>query len=289
MNLAEYRPGDAAIPPPEVTIITTVLNGESYLAEAIESVLAQQAAPSWELLLVDDGSRDRSLPIALDYAARFPERIFVLQHRRGCNRGISASRNLGLRHARGQVLAFLDADDVWLPHKLASQISVLRQHPGITMTYAAAERWLDFDLPYDSARGSLGRNFLPPLIPDGQHAGLLAAGKLLDWFRADESMTPCTCTVLVRTAEARRLGGFVNSFRGLYDDQAFYAKLALQQQVHVSLHCVARYRQHATSCCARARANDALQQRERSSFDRWLQTYQSARSFGQPVLTGIRQ
>src|SRR5258707_1101776 len=82
--------------PPRVTVITIFLDAERYLDEAIMSVLRQDL-PDWELLLVDDGSSDRSTTIALDYTQRFPDKIIYLEHEGHANRGMSASRNLGIR------------------------------------------------------------------------------------------------------------------------------------------------------------------------------------------------
>ena len=260
---------------PDVSIITTIFNTEAYLAEAIESVFLQSTGASWELLLVDDGSSDRSLAIARQYASQSPDRIRVLRHPYGRNCGISASRNLALRHARAEVLAFLDADDVWLPHKLESQLHLLRNTPEAAMVYAAAERWYDFHLPFDPGTGNSGANFLPPLLPPGVRPGLLHPPSLLDWFRSDESLTPCTCTVLVRTSVARRLNGFEDTFPGIYDDQVFYAKLALEEKIYVSLDCVARYRQHPTSCCAQARKSSTIQEQGRDAFELWLSHYRA--------------
>lgn len=97
-----------------VSATIAFLNAEKFLAETIESVLAQ-TYPNWELWLVDDGSTDGSSQIARDYAARHADRIHYLEHPGHENRGKSASRNLGLRHARGRYVTWLDADDVWLP------------------------------------------------------------------------------------------------------------------------------------------------------------------------------
>ena len=79
---------------PVVSAITIFYNGERFLGEAIESVLAQ-TYPSWELLLVDDGSTDGASEIARSYAARHPERIRYLEHSGHRNRGMSASPRFG--------------------------------------------------------------------------------------------------------------------------------------------------------------------------------------------------
>src|ERR1043165_10106697 len=110
----------AALPAPAVTAITIFLNEEKFLVEAVESVLAQ-SSQDWELLLVDDGSSDGSTEIARSYAERHPDRIRRLEHPGHANRGMSASRNLGVSQARGRYVGFLDADDVWLPGQLAEQ------------------------------------------------------------------------------------------------------------------------------------------------------------------------
>src|ERR1700676_3510370 len=100
---------------PLVSVIIIFLNEDRFLAEAIESVRAQTYA-NWELILVDDHSTDRSTATSLDAVAHHP-RIRYVEHPGHANRGMSASRNLGLVQARGQYGGFLDAEDVWLPHK----------------------------------------------------------------------------------------------------------------------------------------------------------------------------
>src|SRR4051812_27035882 len=110
-----------------VSVITIFLDGERFLAEAVDSLLAQTYA-DWELLLVDDGSSDGSTAIARAYAAGRPERIRYLEHEGHANLGMSASRNLGLQHARGEYVAFLDADDVYRPEKLERQVALLQAH-----------------------------------------------------------------------------------------------------------------------------------------------------------------
>ena len=119
------RPGEAQ---PFVSVISIFFNAEDYFGEAIESVLAQDY-DRFELLLCDDGSADRSTAIAEDFARRYPERVRVLHHPGRANRGMSATRNLGVGSARGDLIAFIDADDRWRASKLREQADILSRLP----------------------------------------------------------------------------------------------------------------------------------------------------------------
>ena len=106
---------------PTISVIIPVYNGEAFLAEAIGSVLAQ-TQPATEVLVVDDGSTDGSIKVA----EGFGERVRLL---RQANQGASAARNHGIRAARGELLAFLDADDRFVPEALALQLQRIRKYP----------------------------------------------------------------------------------------------------------------------------------------------------------------
>ncbi|MCX6033071.1 MAG: glycosyltransferase family A protein [Chloroflexi bacterium] len=104
-----------------ITVIIPVHNGERYLGEAIQSVLAQTLPPTG-ILIVDDGSTDDSAQIARAFGP--PVRCL-----RQPNRGPAAARNLGVSQATGDLLAFLDADDLWTTDKLARQMQMLQADP----------------------------------------------------------------------------------------------------------------------------------------------------------------
>jgi cellulose synthase/poly-beta-1,6-N-acetylglucosamine synthase-like glycosyltransferase len=110
---------------PKVSVVMSVYNGERYLAEAIESILAQ-TFPDFEFIIIDDGSTD-STP---DILNRYDDARIVLVRNQE-NIGLTRSLNRGIRMAHGDYVARQDADDVALPERLAAQVSFLDEHPGI--------------------------------------------------------------------------------------------------------------------------------------------------------------
>jgi glycosyltransferase involved in cell wall biosynthesis len=109
-----------------VSVIIPTYNRAELVTEAVASVLAQTCR-DFELLVVDDGSTDGTAQAL----AAFGEQVQLLRHSR--RRGVSAARNSGIAHARGEWLAFLDSDDLWLPEKLARQLAYLTAHPELKL------------------------------------------------------------------------------------------------------------------------------------------------------------
>jgi glycosyltransferase involved in cell wall biosynthesis len=250
---------------PAVTAITIFHDAERHLREAVASVLAQTHR-DWELLLVDDGSTDGSGGIARALADEHADRIRYLTHTGGANRGMSASRNLGVAHARGRYVAFLDADDVWLPTALARQVAALESAPEAGMAAGTTEYWFGWTgRPEDAAQDHVPPTGLPP-------GTVVAPPALLLRFLRDETRPPGTCSVLLRRETLAAVGGFEESFRGMYEDQAFLAKVCLTVPVVLSGECVARYRQHAESCYSRSRAGGGAEAAE-ERYLRWLATW----------------
>jgi glycosyltransferase involved in cell wall biosynthesis len=258
-----------------VSIVTPFLNAARFLEESIESALAQ-TYDEWELLLVDDGSTDDSTSIALRYARAHPEKIRYLAHEGRQNKGASASRNLGARHARGEYLAFLDADDVYLPDKLRQQVPLLDAHHDVAMVYAATEYWFSWSGEADDAdRDWVWRKYGAP--PDT----VIQPPRMLVEFLRDGGTVPCMGSVLVRRNAVERVGGWEESFRHICTDQVFHAKLCLRFPVLVSDVCRDRYRQHEESSCrmvARAGQSEAAFER----YLNWLESYLSSEAVDDP-------
>ena len=228
-------------PAPLVSVIIPFLNAERFIQEAIESVF-EQSYDRWELLLVDDGSTDKSTAIALRYTTQYPERVRYLEHASHKNCGQSASRNLGIRHAQGEYVAFLDADDVWLSHKLEQQVAILNTCPEAGMVYGMSQYWHSWTgNPEDSQR-----DYVPQLGVEAN--SLIKPLTLLTLSLESRAPTPCPSDILLRRGVIQNVDGFEEecSF-GMYEDQAFLAKVYLRIPVFVANACWDKYRLHPDS------------------------------------------
>lgn len=103
-----------------ISIVTPVYNAASFIQQTIEMVQAQTYT-DWELLLVDDGSKDNSVEVIEAFLEKNPDNRIRLINK-GVNEGAALTRNRGIKEAKGRYIAFLDADDVWLAHKLQTQM-----------------------------------------------------------------------------------------------------------------------------------------------------------------------
>lgn len=113
-----------------ISIITPIFNGEKYILETIQSVLSQ-TYQNWEMIIVDNKSTDNSMEIIKTICDN-RIRIISLEYNSG---GPARPRNIGLDNAKGEYIAFLDADDVWLPQKLEKQMSFLQQNNDVDICH----------------------------------------------------------------------------------------------------------------------------------------------------------
>jgi glycosyltransferase involved in cell wall biosynthesis len=254
---------------PLVSVIIIFLNGEKFIEEAIESIFTQ-TYNNWEILLVDDGSTDSSTDIALKYAEKYPEKVRYLEHENHCNRGMSTSRNLGIENAKGDYIAFLDADDVWFPHKLEQQVQILNSHPEAAMVYGSSHWWHSWSGNPEDAK--LDRcDYVEKQVP---HPNTVIMPPRLVAVFVRGTGVPAPSTVLARRESLKNIGGFEDIFRGLYEDQAFYAKICLDSPVFVASECWIKYRQHKESACQVA-LDTGGEYQARLFFLNWLENYLS--------------
>lgn len=224
-----------------VTVIVPFMNEETFLEETINSVI-QQDYKNWELLLIDDGSTNKSTEIAKKHAALYSEKIYYFDHEGHQNKGVCASRNLGVAKAKGKLICFIDADDVWLPQKLYHQVKVFNQFPTIGMAIEASEYWFDWNdktkvnvkVQVGSTQDSLHN---PPEL-------------LYNLYPLSSGAAPVPCSWMLTKEAILKVGGFEESFvkqYQLFEDQAFLCKIYLNEKVFISSACNNKYRQRPES------------------------------------------
>jgi GT2 family glycosyltransferase len=155
---------------PLVSVVIPVFNGEAFIAAAVESVLAQDYRPL-EVIVADDGSTDRTREIV----ATFPlVSLLALEHR-----SAGAARNAGVRAAKGQVIAFLDADDLWLPEKISRQMEALIADPALEAVFAHLQEFRE--------EGAEAKDRSRPGLTPATMLIRRAAFTRIGWFSEEES------------------------------------------------------------------------------------------------------
>lgn len=173
---------------PLISIIIPIYNGEKTIKNTIESVL-KQSFTDFEIIVVNDGSQDSTLEILNQIK---DERLRVFSY---SNAGVSASRNRGLALARGEFISFLDADDLWTPDKLESQLRALQAHPQAAVAYSWSD-WVDESGQFLRAGGHItvnGKAYEKLLVRDFVESGsnpLIRKQALDEVGEFDSSVTP---------------------------------------------------------------------------------------------------
>lgn len=247
---------------PLVSVIVIFFNAQPYIEETIQSIL-NQTYPNWELLLVDDGSTDGSTEVALKYVSQYPEQISYHEHEGHQNRGMSATRNLGIRQAKGTYLTFLDADDLWLPNTLSDQVKLLEAYPDAGMVYGPIQWWYSWTGQADDRHRDVVERV-------GVKTNTLIQPPTLFLLLLQQKIA--ISGMLLRKEVVDRVGGFNEDFRGLYEDQVFCSKICLQYPVFVSDQWWYKYRQHSQSCCSVAERTKQ-ESPARQTFLQWVRQY----------------
>lgn len=171
-----------------MSVVVPVYNGESYLGEALESIFAQSYRPV-EVIVVDDGSIDGSEAVARSRPVHYLKR----EHE-----GVSASRNAGIAAARGELIAFLDADDLLLPDALSVQVGYLLAHPDAGFVVGRMRRIVEPGVAqpeWDRKRWATG--------PIQSHLPVARRGLFAEIGGFDPSMDPCEDVEWIERASER--------------------------------------------------------------------------------------
>lgn len=267
---------------PLVSTIIIFLDEETYIEEAIESVFAQ-TYDHWELLLVDDGSSDRSSDIARRYAEQHGDRVRYLEHEGHENRGMSASRNLGVSSAKGLYISYLDGDDVWLPNKLEEQVAIMAAHPEAAMVVAPLHMWFSWTgVPQDRHRDH-------PYGVDktGRHPysdTLVEPPRLLRLFLRHEEYMPNG--YLAKRDVMAQVGEYEERFRENYSDAVSLVKVCLSSPVFVTGKRWYLYRKHEASSTYLS-FRHGRQDEERRTYLNWVEAYFNQQGVQDPELWAI--
>jgi glycosyltransferase involved in cell wall biosynthesis len=205
-----------------VSVIMNCLNGEKYLHEAIDSVFAQ-TYQDWEIIFWDNASTDASAEIAKSYGKR------VRYFRSEETYRLGKARNLAITEARGDYIALLDCDDLWLPEKLEQQVSLLDSDPVLGLVYSDS-------FVIDQHGNVLRKAFQRTRPPDGDpFMGLLTRPNFI----------PCL-TVLMRRSVLEKVGGF-NPGLKYCEDFDLFVRIASGHAIAYLDAPLARFRLHSNN------------------------------------------
>ena len=227
--------------PPKVSVIVPAYNARAHIGEALDSIHGQ-GYDNLEVIVVDDGSQDGTA----DHVETGWPWVQVIRKENG---GAASARNAGLRNASGDLIAFMDADDLWLPEKLHIQTQFLQQHPEAAIVCSGFKVWQPSEAGVYPSPDKLETGIkASDSAINPEYSGWIYHKLLLDSF-------VWTSTVMMRRSLVEQVGEFDESLR-LGQDYDYWLRVAQISQIHTLQRPLALYRQHAQSATARgARIN----------------------------------
>ena len=212
--------------PPSVTVVMPCFNAQDFIGAALSSVLEQDYEGVLEIFVVDDGSSDDSVAVAKAFA-----QVTVI---RQANRGPAAARNRAIELASGELIAFLDADDVWTPNSLQARVDILLAEPDIDVVFGDLTQWFATD--GEAAVPAEATWTLPAYLAPALRSGWLYPFILLDTIIS-------IITALVRRRVFEQVGLFDETLR-MGEDYDFWIRVAQDHRFRKTDQVVARYRRH---------------------------------------------
>jgi glycosyltransferase involved in cell wall biosynthesis len=254
--ISHLRRGSLEVSPMQISVIMPVYNEERFLAEAIESVLAQTYR-DFELIILDDGSQDRTREIAESYAL-LDSRIRVESNP---NMGIAAELNRGIALSANEWIALMQGDDVLMPNRLERNVAFLDEHPEL----AVAGGWSKH---IDSEGRIIARGESP----------LVTHEAVQQLYEANEVIAFNSCTALLRKSAVLAVGGYRAQFRVNEDVDMWCRLLEAGYKILVQPEYLVKYRIHSGSVSI-GRARHIREEL------RWYKASMLRRRSGQPELT----
>lgn len=250
---------------PLVSIIIPFYNREEFLGEAIESVLAQ-SEKDWELLLINDGSTDKSNETAKAFVEKYPTKIKLFSHEKNENKGAHAARNVGVANSRGKYITFLDSDDIFFADTLERELRAFEENPEADAVCGTLECWYSWSDEADKWE----KDFVIDLVLETEK--LYQPPDLLVHNLKAGGRKPGINCVMVKGCFAKKFGVFKDNYRYAWEDQVFWAKVSLYGKIYVMDAVLAKYRQHPASTCA-VEMQDGQDIYSIQIFFNWLENY----------------
>lgn len=212
----------------KVSVVMPVYDGERYLQKTLESIF-DQTYKDYEIICVDDGSKDRSMQILTSYG----HRLRVIQQK---NTGQAGARNAGAKRATGSYIAFLDQDDLWYPSKLELQVHLLEADPQAVMVHC------DMDVIDENAK-IIERNIISSARTASSSSKGLTMTRLFGW-------NPCIypSTMLLRRSAFERVGGFDAEIPCYGEDIDLMLRLRTEGRFLFLDKPGVLYRRHSSNC-----------------------------------------
>ena len=224
---------------PLVSIIIPAYNSEKYVEKAIESAV-DQSYKNTEIIIIEDGSTDNTSSIVEKWKNH--SRVSVLEHPRGMNMGVSRTRKLGIDHAKGEYIAFLDADDIFFEDKIGKQIEIFNHNKDVVLVHGSAKVINETDLNFNNEFSYEIEN-----IP-------YSYSEQSNWLQNNHI---CNSTVMIRARDIKNLNfGFPQAFQ--FEDWLMWSLLSLKGKFYFLNEPLSYYRFHENSATANILKQDLL-------------------------------
>jgi glycosyltransferase involved in cell wall biosynthesis len=216
---------------PLVSVVIPAYNCAAFIGEALESIY-RQTYKHWEIIVVDDGSTDATSSALAPHLGRIR---YIAQE----NGGTAAARNAGLRRAQGELIAFLDNDDVWLPDKLELQVRVMQAWPECGLVFTDGKQFTEAGVRQESV---ISRRLDAWLDAHGTHDPLVAKGWMVRELLFSNEIASAS-SVMVRRESLERVGGFDEEI-AIADDYDLWLRVAGEHPVGLIRRCLYMWRWH---------------------------------------------
>lgn len=251
-----------------VSVIIPTYNCSQYIAEAIDSVL-NQSFLDFELIIVNDGSTDDTEEIISRYLNNPSDKIRYINQE---NRGLAAARNTGIRRSSGEFIAFLDADDLWLPNKLSAQISVFDQYANVGFVHTNC---YGFGGPY----GTYVNRFWMNAEQIKNHSGLIFWNLFFRKIRITAS------TVMLRRKCLDRIGHFDEALSKLgSEDRDLFLRILWEYEAVYINEPLAKYRDRSDSM---GQNYGKMIKAQRYVYDKITKLYELPNSYKRKALSAV--